>query len=282
MPQLRLAAAHMTNKDPQAAEQCLRKALELKPGDAQIERGLIFVLLQEERSDEAMAIARGVQKKRPKESVGFALEGDIRASQKDWDAAIAAYRAGLRVEPTTALAVKLHAATTTVGKAGEADRFAATWISAHPKDAAFLTYLGDAATARKDYAVAEKQYLAALQIQPDNAPALNNLAWATQQMHKPGGIAYAEKANALVPNQPAFMDTLAMLLSEKGDHARAVSLELRAVELQPANANFRLNLAKIYLAAGEKSHAKAELDAVAKLGDKHPLYLEASALLKTL
>jgi cellulose synthase operon protein C len=282
MPYLRLAAAQMTNKDPQAAEESLRKALELKPGDGQIQRGLIFVLLEEKRVDDAIAVARGVQKQRPKESVGFTLEGDIRASQKDWEAATAAYRAGLRVEPSTALAMKLYGATTTAGKAGEADRFAATWMSTHPKDAAFLTYLGDSAIARKDYAVAEKHYLAALQIQPDNAPALNNLAWMTQQTHKAGGIAYAEKANAVAPNQPAFMDTLAMLLSEKGDHARAVELELKALELQPQNAAFRLNLGKIYLAAGEKLHAKTELDAVAKLGDKHPLYPEASALLKTL
>ena len=282
MPQLRLAAAHMTNRDPQAAEQSLRRALELKPGDAQIQRSLIFVLLGQKRVEEALAIARGVQKQRPKEGVGFALEGDIRASQKDWDAATAAYRAGLRVAPSTDLAIKLHAATTTAGKASEADRFAASWMNAHPKDPAFQTYLGDSALARKDYAVAEKHYLAALQHQPDIASVLNNLAWIAQQMHKPGAIAYAEKANAVAPNQPAFMDTLAMLLSEKGDHARAVALEQKALELQPEDATFRLNLAKIYIAAGEKPRAKTELEAVAKLGDKHPLYAEASALLKTL
>jgi putative PEP-CTERM system TPR-repeat lipoprotein len=282
MPQMRLAAAHMTNKDPQAAEQSLRKALELKPGDAQIQRGLLFVLLEQRKGEEAMAIARAAQKQRPKESLGFDLEGDLRGSLKDWDRAVAAYRTGLRVEPSTALAMKLHTAITMAGKAAEGERFAATWMSAHPKDAAFLMYLGDSSTARKDYAAAEKHYLAALQVQPDSASALNNLAWVTQQLGKPGGIAYAEKANALVPNQPAFMDTLAVLLSEKGDHAGAVALERKAVELQPENASFRLNLAKIYLAAGEKLQAKAELDTVAKLGDKHPLYPEASGLLKTL
>ena len=282
MPHLRLAAAYMTNKDAPAAEQSLRKALELKPGDAQIQRSLIFVLLGDKRVEDAMAIAREAQKQRPKEGVGFALEGDIRASQKDWEAATAAYRAGLKVEASTELAIKLHAATTAKGKAGEADRFVTSWMSAHPKDAAFLTYLGDAALSRKDYATAEKHYLAALQIQPNIASVLNNLAWTTQQMHKPGAVAYAEKANAVAPNQPAFMDTLAMLLSEQGEHARALALEQKALERRPDDATFRLNLAKIYLAAGEKSHAKTELDAVARLGDKHPLYSEASTLLKAL
>lgn len=59
-------------------------------------------------------------------------------------------------------------------------------------------------------------------------------------------------------------------------------MQLKALERQPANTTYRLNLAKIYIAAGEKTRAKAELDAVAKLGDKDPSSAEASALLKTL
>ena len=77
-----------------------------------------------------------------------------------------------------------------------------------------------------------------LQIQPDAAAALNNLAWLAQQAHKPGGLAYAEKANAVAPNQPAFMDTLAMLLADKGDYPKAIEMQLKAVERQPANASF--------------------------------------------
>ncbi len=186
-----------------------------------------------------MAIARVAQKARPKEAAGFALEGDIRASQKDWDAAAAAYRSGLRIEASSGPGDQAPCDLTTGGQGGESDRFAATWMSAHPKDAAFLTYLGDVALSRKDFAAAEKNYLAVLQMQPDAAAALNNLAWLTQQAHKPGGIAYAEKANAVAPNQPAFMDTLAMLLVRQGRECRRpIETELKAVELQPANASF--------------------------------------------
>jgi predicted Zn-dependent protease len=50
---------------------------------------------------------------------------------------------------------------------------------------------------------------------------LNNLAWVAGQMKDPKAIEYAEKANKLAPNQPALMDTLAVLLMDKGDtHAR--------------------------------------------------------------
>lgn len=282
MPQLRLAAVHMAQKDPQAAEKSVRKALELKPDDAQIQRSLIAVLLEQKKVPEALAVARAVQKQRPKEAVGYVFEGDIQASQKQWDAAAAAYRAGLQVVQATDLAVKLHGATAAAGKAPEADRFAASWMKAHPADSRFLTYLGDLAIARQDYTAAEKTYLEVLKIQPDNAIALNNLAWASFQLRRPGAVAYAQKANSLVPNQPAFMDTLAMVLSGNGDHSKAIEVQVKALELQPANANFRLNLAKVYIAADDKPRAKAELELLAKLGDKHPLYTQAIALQKTL
>jgi FimV-like protein len=168
------------------------------------------------------------------------------------------------------------------GKTAEADRVAAAWMKANPKDSRYLSYLGTAAIARNDLATAEKNYLAVLQLEPDDGAALNNLAWVTEQLHKAGALAYAEKANKLVPDQPAFMDTLAMLLSAKGEHSRAIELEAKALALQPTSASIRLNLAKVYLAAGDKARARTELDTIAKLGDKDPSYKEATALLKTL
>lgn len=121
-----------------------------------------------------------------------------------------------------------------------------------------------------------------LQIRPDDPIALNNLAYVTLLLHKEGALAYAEKANKLVPNQPDFMDTLASVLSDQGEYSKAAALLLKAIELQPTNAAFRLNLAKVYLASGDKSRAKSELDTLAKRGDKDPLYPEVTALLKTL
>ena len=40
------------------------------------------------------------------------------------------------------------------------------------------------------------------------------------------------------------------------------------------------DLAKIYIAAGDKDRAKTELDALVKLGDKNPTHAEVLQLLK--
>src|SRR5206468_12744655 len=98
----------------------------------------------------------------------------------------------------------------------QARSFEADWRKNHPDDATFVFHLGDAALARKDYASAEAAYAAVLKMQPANAAACNNLAWLASVQNKPDALAYAEKANALVPNQPAFMDTLASVLAASG------------------------------------------------------------------
>ena len=78
------------------------------------------------------------------------------------------------------------------------------------------------------------------------------------------------------------MDTLAMLLSDKNDYAKAVEWQGKALALAPTNALFKLNLAKIHIQGGNKELAKKQLDELAKLGDKFAAQDEVTTLLKTL
>jgi Flp pilus assembly protein TadD len=175
--------------------------------------------------------------------------------------------------------MKLHAALAQQGGA-EADRFAATWLREHPRDVGFHSYMGDRATARKDYDTAARHYRAVAESQPDNAVALNNLAWAAGRLKHPQALEYAEKAYRLTPNQPAVMDTLAVLLLEKGDTRRAVELLLKAVELAPGAPEIRLNLAKALIQAGNRSAARKELEELSRLGEKFPGQAEIAQLMR--
>jgi putative PEP-CTERM system TPR-repeat lipoprotein len=281
-PLMRLAATQHANKNAPAAEQSLRKALEVKPDFLDAQRGLILLHLEAKKFREATAIAHAIQNQRPKENVGFVFEGDIQAAQKDWESAAIAYRRGLKIAESPELAVKLHAVSTESGKVAEAEQFVAGWRKSHPDDIKFLSYLGQVAIAKKDYATAEAHYQDVLEKAPENATALNNLAWVSHQLRRDNAIGYAEKANQLAPNQPPLMDTWAMLLSEKGQHAKAIELQNKALSAQPTNNGYRLNLARIYLAAGDKAKARTELEVITKLGDKDPSHAEAMALMKTL
>jgi len=281
-PYMRLADVHLAEKNKEAAAQSLRKGLEIKPDLLDAQRALIALDLDAKRVPDALTTASTVQKQRPKEAVGYVLEGDIYAAQKNWDGAAAAYRGGLKQSNSSELALKLHSVFLASGKGAEADKFASTWQKDNPKDAAFLLYLGDGAIARKDYGNAERNYAAVIKLQPNNAVAYNNLAWVSAKLSREGAIAYAEKANTLAPNQAAFMDTLAMLLSDKGDYAKAVELQNKALALQPLNSSLKLDLAKIHIKGGKKDLAKKELDELSKLGNKFPAQAEVTALLARL
>lgn len=282
LPHMRLSEVHMAGRNKEAAMSSLSKALELQPDLLDAQRGLILLNLDKQKYQDALVIARTVQKQRPTAGVGFALEGDIDAVQKNWDSAAAAYRTGLKMVPASELAVKLYSVLVASGKTAEAEKFSANWTREHPKDATFILYLGESALARGDLKTAEKNYAVIVGMQPNNALAFNNLAWVTGRLNKEGAVAYAESANRLMPNQPAFMDTLAMLLSERNEYAKAVEWQNKALGLQPQNAIYKLNLAKIHIKGGQKELAKKQLDELAKLGDKFPAQAEVSNLLSKL
>jgi len=282
MPHLRLAEVHVANKNKEEAAKSLKKALEIKPNLIEAQRALILLAMDGQRTKEALSIAREVQKQRPKEAAGLVLEGDIHASQKNWNEAIASYRNALKTAPATDLAIKTHNTILASGNTVEADKFAALWSKDHPKDVTFRMHQGDLATARKDYQIATQHYNAALALQPNNAMLLNNLAWTLGEQKQPKALEYAEKANQLAPNQPAFMDTLAMLIAAKGDSGKAIEILRKAMTLAPQAAAIQLNLAKVLVSAGKKDEARKELEALAKLGDKFPEQEEVIRLQKAL
>jgi predicted Zn-dependent protease len=188
----------------------------------------------------------------------------------------------LKKVKSTGLAVNLHKALIAGNKRADADRFAAEWVKSNPKDDVFIFYLADTALSHNEYPVAEAHYRTFLALRPDSPIALNNLAWVTAKLHKPGAVGFAERANAMAPNQPALMDTLAMLLAEDNQTAKALALQKKAVGLAPNQPALRLSLAKLLIKAGDKAQAKSELLTLTQLGDKLPERAEVEQLLKTL
>ena len=281
-PQLLLADVHMALKDNDMARQSLKRALAVAPDNLQAQRNLVALELAAGRSQEALAVAREVQKQRSDEGIGYLFEGDIDVSLKNLDAAAEAYRAGLKKRKSTDLAVKLHSVLLTGGHRADADKFSAGWMKEYPKDAAFLFHLGDVALAQGNYAQAETYYVDVVQLRPDDAPALNNAAWVASKLKKPGAVAYAEKANSLRPGQPLLMDTLAMVLADDHQYERAVKVQRSAMELQPQNPALRLTLAKIYIQSGDKVRAKDELEKLSAIGPKFSGHDEVNQLMKSL
>jgi putative PEP-CTERM system TPR-repeat lipoprotein len=279
---LRLADSHRANKDDASARVALKQALALDPDLNAARSGLIGLALRDQHPDDALALAREAQQRKPRDATGFLLEGDIEASRKHWDAAVVALRAALQRNRSVGVVVKLHAALTAGGMATEADRLVADWTKDYPKDPVFAYYLGDLALSRSDLPGAEARYRSVLDLQPQNALAMNNVAWLMTRQGKPGAVTLAEKANEILPDRAPLLDTLSLALENNQQLPKAIEVQARAVKLQPGDPSFSMRLARLYIKAGQKDKARSELEALARLGTKFAEQAEVEKLLKSL
>jgi putative PEP-CTERM system TPR-repeat lipoprotein len=279
---LGLADASLALKDRPGATRNLKRALELDPRLLQARRGLVAIALADKQPTEAMTLARTVQKDLPNEAVGHVLEGDVEAFRQNLKAALAAYQAGLRKANPQEASTRAHNTMVALGQAAEAEQFAQKWIAEHPQDAVFPFYLADRALAARDFPTAEARYRKVIELQPNNALALNNVAWLLVQQSKPGAVEFAEKANLLLPGRPPLMDTLATALAADKQLPRALELQKQAVERAPDDGSLRMNLAKLYLQADQKGMARAELERIERLGRRYPNQDEVGKMLKKL
>lgn len=282
-PHLRLADVHWAARNQESAIQSLKRALSIAPDSLTAQRSLIDAYVAGNRTAEAMAVARQIRAQRPNADVGYVLEGAIEATAKRWDRALEVYRAGLKAVPTSSeLATRVHVALLAGKKDAEAKRHVEEWVRLHPKDAAFHFHLGDLALASGDLPGAESAYRKVIEEQPQNALALNNVAWIMATQKKPGSVVMAEKAVSLLPDRPAILDTLALAQAAEGQPAKGVETMRQALRLDEKNPSLRFNLAKLLIQSGDKAGAKAELDGIAQLGSKFSRQNEVAELLKTL
>lgn len=281
-PHLNMADVHLATHNLDAAQQSIDKALELSPESPDALARAAALALRRQQPAAALKIARRLQDKPMSQMEGLVVEGQIEISQQNWAPAAVALRKAIGMPGADRAAVMLHFALTSGGKASEAKAMADSWLKAHPKDTAFLFYLGDQAHRSHDSALAEQRYRQALQADPDHVQTLNNLAMLLIEQHKPGATALAERALSFSQDQATLFDTLAQALAADKQFAKALDAQKRAVAMAPESGALRLSLAKLYLQAGDKAQARTELDRLATLGPKFPQQDEVARLRSTL
>jgi cellulose synthase operon protein C len=282
MHEVHLADAYMQLKDRDNAGAALRRATEMQPQMVAAQRGLAMLAVANNKPQDGLAIARKLQQISPKEAAGFALEGDVEAGRKNWDAAVAAYRSALSIGKSGDAVARLHSALTSAGRHADAERVALEWQKDNPQDSVFLYYLGDVALAQNNFPQAETRYRAVMAVQPNHALAMNNVAWLLVKQGKPGALPLAERAVSLLADRPALLDTLALALEADKQLPKAIEVQRRAIALGPNEPGLVLRLAQLYIQQGDKSRARAELESLAKLGEKFAGQDEVAKLLKGL
>jgi uncharacterized protein (TIGR03790 family) len=118
-----------------------------------------------------------------------------------------------------------------------------------------------------EYEKAIDRYRRALDSQPNNARALNNLAFALAvRRNSPAeALPLAEKAYTLLKGNPGVADTLGWIHHLLGDDEKAGKLLAEAVQGSPGNSEISLHVAIVLAAKGEMQAAADELARAVKL-----------------
>jgi uncharacterized protein (TIGR03790 family) len=119
----------------------------------------------------------------------------------------------------------------------------------------------------KEHKAAVDRYRRVVQLQPDSAVALNNLAYtlATFENNTAEALPLARRAAAAAPRDGTVLDTLAWIEHLSGDDANAARGIAQAIRLAPRNADVHLHAAVINAALGARAVAEDELKEALRL-----------------
>jgi putative PEP-CTERM system TPR-repeat lipoprotein len=262
--QMRLGEIKAGLGDTSGALSSFRAAAELDRKATEPQFGMAAMLLKEGRKEDAEKIAKTLQKELPNSPAGLSLEGDLLSADNKWVDAAGAYRKALSIERTPALVMKLHHSLKEGGRKAEADAALREGLKATPNDNQLKMYAGDQVLAAQNWKAAAELYESVLTTNPNFVPAINNLAWCYYQLKDPKAVKYAEDAFAKAPQAAPVIDTLALVLLEKGDTQRAVELLKQATSLAPKAADIRLHYVQALAKSGDKAAAKAAAQALIK------------------
>jgi uncharacterized protein (TIGR03790 family) len=123
----------------------------------------------------------------------------------------------------------------------------------------------DESAGRLDDAI--EGYKQLLDIDVNNAVALNNLAFALAVHRKMpmDALAYAKRAVALAPMNPAILDTLGWIQHLLGDDAGAAKVMEQVVKTNTVDPGIRLRAAIVFAAIGARAIAQNQLAIALKL-----------------
>lgn len=281
-PRLDLADLYMARQRPEDAVQAYRNALGIDPDDAGAHYGLGRALVASGDPAAAAGELRKAAKLAPENPLPLQALAKLYASQQQYDKALDSLNKALRVQPDFAPAQvtrgDIYILQGEVAKAIAAYQGA---LKSAPNNGYARMQLASAYQRQERYSAAEVEYLAALDSEPGNALIYNNLAWMAVERNTRlnDALAWAKKAVELEPAVAQFQDTLGWVYRGRGELDKAARTLAQAATIKPPQADIHYHLGVVYQEMGKKQQAAAAFKKALAL--QHP-YPEAERALRKL
>ena len=142
------------------------------------------------------------------------------------------------------------------------------YIASHPRDAQGPAMLGMLYEAAGDNGNAVKSYQKSLELNPNQPPVENNLAFLMVETDNNLDVALslAQQAHAGMPDSPDTADTLAWVYYKKGVYASALDLLQQAAKTSPNNPSIQYHLGMTLSRMNNKAEAVTHLKRATQLG----------------
>ena len=292
-PQSALGYVQMGNlklaqKSYSEAEKAYQQGLDHDPNSSDALSGMMNTALAQKQPDKAVAEAKAAIAKAPNSSAFYDLLGTaLFNSKKDMNGAEDALRKSAQLDKNNSDAL-LKLGQVQVAR-GSVDNGIATYqrsLQDNPREASFYILLGELYESKKDWEKAKESYQKALEIQPDNPLASNNLAYVMVQS---GGnvdvaLSLAQTARRGMPDSANAADTLGWVYYQKGAYKSAIDLFQEALKLSeknkaPEDATVHYHLGMAYERTDQPTLARQHLERVLKI---NPNYSSAGDVKKML
>jgi putative PEP-CTERM system TPR-repeat lipoprotein len=275
-----LARLQIDQKNLRAAKSSLAKAVAIRPDFYEALHTLAMLELGAKKPEEALKIARDAQNRAPQSPAGLILEGDVHMRLGKFSEAAQSFEKALAMANTGPVQIKLHQALRRSGKVEAADGRLLEWMKTHPRDVGVRYYLGEVSMQTRNYGQAIDHFKAVLQLAPQHAMALNNLAWLYDQERNSLALQTAEQAYKFSPNSSVVQDTLGWILLREGQTARSLELLRQAATSKDPSTQF--HYAAALAKSGDKDKARSLLKQLLASNRNFPEAKQAEALLKQL
>lgn len=262
----------------QRAEAAWRKALALDPADAESRKGLAFLLASQDRWEEARQVAEKGQN-----AATYHLLGQVLLAKKRPAEALAHFQEALRLAPDSAQ-IHLSCADAWVaqGDYTAAHRSLRQAQRLAPRSAAPWVKLGLLYEKQQQTQQALSAYRSALEREPEEPVAANNLAYyyISRGENLPEALRLAQVAYRKLPRNANVRDTLAMAYQALGQPEKALPLLEQLTQEFPKEAQFHYHLALVYHRLNRLQAAQASARRALELDDQFPEAAQCRALLQ--
>ncbi len=215
------------------------KALNLFPANMGILASVIEVEIAQKNIPEAQKLLDQFSKSEDVLAEYDYLQAIIRTAEGKSDEAEKLYMSSWKKKPLDIVAETIFTNYMKVGKTAEADKFADDWAAKLPKAPRPPLIKAMKAQESKDMASAIKWYEKAIELAPNMAVALNNLAWIYYEQKNPKALELGKRAYELAGNNPSIMDTYGWILVESNRVQEGLEILERALNLDPQNAEIK-------------------------------------------